>query len=275
MKHKLKLIIMVVTIMCAAGLTGCEKETSSDALDQNREVMYQVSLLQGLTYGDYHGSITVKELKQYGDIGIGTFDKLNGELIMLDGEVYRAAGDGSVEVVSDDETIPFSNVTFMDADKTKNFKDIPDYDALCSELNQMVQVRGKNRFYMVRIDGTFREVNVRSEYAQAEPYKPLVEVLEHDQTFFDYTNIEGTLVGLYCPPYMSDLNAVGWHLHFVSKDKTKGGHVLGLHIADAVLTWDDTDGFQMKIPQNEMFDEFDLTVDQSEDIEKVEKADKS
>ena len=272
MKNKLKTAIMAVMIMCATMSTGCEKETSSDVLNQNREVIYQVSLLQGLTYGDYHGSITVKELKQYGDTGLGTFDKLNGELIMLDGVVYRAAGDGSVETVSDDETIPFSNITFIDADKSKNFKDILDYEALCSELNQMVKERGKNRFYMVRIDGTFREVNVRSEYAQAEPYKPLVEVLEYDQTFFDYTDVEGTLVGLYCPPYMSDLNAVGWHLHFISKDKTKGGHVLGVNIAEAVLTWDDTDAFQMKIPQNEMFDEFDLTVDQSEDIEKVEKS---
>jgi acetolactate decarboxylase len=46
--------------------------------------------------------------------------------------------------------------------------------------------------------------------------------------------------------------------------------VLGLNIADAVLTWDDTDGFQMRLPQNEKFDRFDLTVDQSEDIKRVE-----
>ena len=272
MKNKLKTTTLAVMILCAAMFTGCEKETPSVALDQNRDVMYQVSLLQGLTYGDYHGSITVKELKQHGDTGIGTFNQLNGELIMLDGVVYRAAGDGSVEIVSDDETIPFSDVTFIDADKSMDFKDIPDYEALCSELNQIVEESGKNRFYMVRIDGLFHEVNVRSEYAQVEPYKPLVEVLEYDQTFFDYTNVEGTLVGLYCPPYMSDLNAVGWHLHFISKDKTKGGHVLGVNVAEAVLTWDDTDAFQMKVPQNDMFDEFDLTVDQSEDIEKVEKS---
>jgi acetolactate decarboxylase len=69
---------------------------------------------------------------------------------------------------------------------------------------------------------------------------------------------------------MSSLNAVGWHLHFLSKDKTKGGHVLGLNIADAVLIWDDTDGFQIRLPQNEDFDRFDLTVDQLEGIKKVE-----
>ena len=124
---------------------------------------------------------------------------------------------------------------------------------------------------MVRIDGNFNEINVRSVNAQDEPYKPLVDALERDQTFFNYENIEGTMIGLYCPPYMADLNAVGWHLHFISKDKTKGGHVLGVNIADAVLTWDDTAGFQMNLPSNEMFAGFDLTVDQSEAIEKVEK----
>ena len=236
----------------------------------NRDVMYQVSLLQSLSYGDYCGSVTLKELKQHGDVGIGTFNRLNGELIMLDGKAYRAAGDGSVEIVPDDETTPFAIVTYMDSDETKCFKEIPDFDALCNKLNQMAEEKGINRFYMIRIDGLFREMNVRSVYAQEEPYKRLAEVMKHDQTFFDYKNIEGTVVGLYCPPYMGSLNAVGWHLHFISKDKTKGGHVLGLHIGDAVLTWDGADGFQMQLPKNEKFDRFDLTVDQSEDIKRVE-----
>ena len=243
----------------------------TNAPDQRKNTLYQVSLLQGLTNGDYYGSVAIEELKRHGDVGIGTFDGLNGELIMLDGVIYRAAGDGSVEVVSDRVTVPFSVVTYMDADETKHLKEISDFSALCFELDQMVAKRGKNRFYMIRIDGVFQEVNVRSVYGQEGPYKRLAEVMESDQTFFDYENIEGTMVGLYCPPYMSHLNAVGWHLHFISKDKSKGGHVLGVKIADAVLTWDDTDAFQMRLPQNDMFAGFDLAVDQSEDIKKIEK----
>lgn len=238
--------------------------------DRNRDVIYQVSLLQGLTNGDYYGSVAVAKLKQHGDTGIGTFHGLNGELIMLDGEVYRAAGDGRVEVVSDDETVPFSVVAFLDADESKKLNEIPDFDALQNQLNEMVQQRGTNRFYMIRICGLFRKINVRSVYAQKEPYKRLTEVLEYDQTFFEYTNVEGTMVGVYCPPYMAALNAVGWHLHFISEDKTQGGHVLGVNIADAILTWDDIDGFEVRLPQNKMFAGFDLTVDQSEDIKKVE-----
>ena len=239
-------------------------------MEQNKDVLYQVSLLQGLTNGDYYGSVPVTELKKHGDTGIGTFNKLNGELIMLDGGVYRAAGDGSVETVADEETIPFSVVAFMNPDESKELTEIPDFDALQKQLDALVAQRGINRFYMIRIDGMFRQIYVRSVNAQEEPYKRLTEVLACDQTFFTYENIVGTMVGVYCPPYMSALNAVGWHLHFISGDKTKGGHVLGVHIANAVLNWDDIDGFEVKLPQNKMFAGFDLTVDQSEDIKKVE-----
>ena len=269
MKNKMRLTVLAVTLL-AVFFTACGNEAAANADAQDRDCMYQVSLLQGLTLGDYHGSITVEELEKHGNTGIGTFNRLNGELIMIDGETYRAAGDGSVELVSDEETIPFSVVTYLDPDETRNLKEIRSYEALCKALDGIVAERGKNRFYMIRIDGTFNEINVRSVNAQDEPYAPLVDVLEHDQTFFDYENIEGTMIGLYCPPYMEDLNAVGWHLHFISKDKTKGGHVLGINFDNAALIWDDTDGFQTKLPQNEMFAGFDLTIDQTEDIKKVE-----
>ncbi|MBQ5808374.1 MAG: acetolactate decarboxylase [Clostridia bacterium] len=35
-----------------------------------------------MTNGDYCGSVTVAELKQHGDVGNGTFDGLNEELII-------------------------------------------------------------------------------------------------------------------------------------------------------------------------------------------------
>ena len=279
---KIKRVVALITSMCLC-LTGCgvkkqadvetEEITNNTSIDSeyDRETIYQVSLLQGLTFGDYNGSVSVADLKKRGDIGIGTFEGLNGELIAIDGKVYRAAGDGSVEEVSDDTLIPFSNVSFFDEDVKDTLNGVDDITALQDILNQKVSELGENKFYFIRIDGTFNEMNVRSEYAQEEPYKPLAEVLETDQTFFDYENIEGTVVGLYCPPYMSDLNATGWHLHFVSSDKTKGGHVLGLNVDEAELGMDITEGFEMALPDTEMFADFDLTIDQSEDIEKVEK----
>ena len=271
----ISLAVMVLLNGCA--YTREKTDTTSQPVNVveetvDRDVLFQVSLLQGLTFGDYHGSITAEELKQNGDIGIGTFDRLNGELIMLDGKIYRAAGDGSVEEVPDNETIPFSNVTFFDEDDVDELSDVNDMESLVEKLDEKVEELGSNQFYMIRIDGEFEAMNVRSELEQEEPYKPLAEVLETDQTFFDYENINGTVVGLYCPPYMKDLNATGWHLHFVSDDRTKGGHVLGLDIKTAEITWDYTEGFEMKLPDDDMFADFDLTIDQSEDIEKVEKS---
>lgn len=246
------------------------KSTEPASPDRSRDLLYQVSLLQGLTFGDYHGSVTIGEVKQHGDAGIGTFDRLNGELILLDGEVYRAAGDGSVEKVSDGETVPFAVSAFLQADETMTLQDIASYDALFKELDLLVEKHGKNRFYVIRIEGRFRKVHVRSVNAQSEPYLRLAKVLEYDQTFFDYEDIEGAMVGLYCPPFMSTLNAVGWHLHFITADKSRGGHVLGLQIDEAQLQLDVIDGFELRLPPNQMFAGFDLTEDQTADIAKVE-----
>ena len=253
--------------------TQAAEAPAAETPTPDREIINQVSLLQGLTFGDYHGSVTVGRLKQMGDTGIGTFDKLNGELIMLDGTVYRAAHDGTVVEVPDEETIPFSNVTFYDEDNTVELSSVESVNDLKDELNQKVQELGSNNFFMVKVRGTFKKMSVRSELAQSEPYKPLATVLETDQTFFDYEDIAGTVVGLYCPNYMNDLNAVGWHFHFVSDDKTKGGHVLDLSADELVAGIDSTRGFSMLLPDNDMFNGFDLTVDQSDDIKKVETGD--
>ena len=250
---------------CGSGEASTSGQSTAD-----REIIHQISLLQGLTYGDYNGSVPVSRLKELGDTGIGTFDGLNGELIMLDGSVYRAAHDGSVEVVAYEETIPFANVTFFDPDEVSELKNIENIASLKEALNKKVQETGNNRFYMVKITGTFGTMAVRSELPQTEPYLPLAKVLETDQTFFDYQDIGGCVVGLYCPAYMSDLNAVGWHFHFLSEDKTAGGHVLDLSADSLTVSMDRTDGFSMMIPDNEMFNNFDLSVDQSDDIKKVE-----
>ena len=229
-----------------------------------------VSLLQGLTLGDYYGSVTVKELKEKGDTGIGTFEGVNGELVMVDGAVYRAKSDGSVEVAPDDETIPFSNVTFFDADATEEISGISNINDLKSYLNGKVNEFGKNNFYMIRIDGAYKNVFARSELKQEEPYKTLADALSTDQREFNFEKTNGTVVGLYCPEYMKELNAAGWHFHFVSEDRQNGGHVLDLDIDSAELKWDNTPGFNMLLPDTEKFPTLDLTTDQSQDIKKVE-----
>lgn len=265
------LFLALSIVLTACGTETAEKTTDSQATaTADREVIHQVSLLQGLSFGDYNGSISVGHLKELGDIGIGTFNAVNGELILLDGVVYRAAYDGSIEEVPDDETVPFADSTFFDADESLELSSIDNISILKKELDKKVQELGNNRFYMVKIDGTFNKMKARSELPQTEPYKPLATVLETDQAFFDYNNMEGTVVGLYCPDYMGDINTVGWHFHFISGDRSAGGHVIDLSADVLNVSMDRTDSFSMVIPDNEMFNDFDFTIDQSDDIEKIE-----
>ena len=266
MKKIKGLIVGAALILSAASCSSNANQKNN----QKQETIHQVSLLQGLMLGDYYGSISVKELKQMGNIGIGTFDKLNGELIMTDGVVYRAKGDGTVEVVNDSELIPFANVTMFDNDEKLDLNNVKDVDALLTILNKKVDDYNSNQYCMAKITGTFTKMNVRSELAQKEPYKPLVDVLKTDQTFFDYEKINGTVVALYMPPYMNTINTTGWHLHFISEDKTKGGHLLNLEIDKATLTLDYTSDFQMHLPDGEFFKSLDLTIDQEDDIKEVE-----
>ena len=236
---------------------------------QEKETIYQVALLQSLAMGYFDGSISVKDLKTYGDTGIGTFEGLNGEMIVLDGVVYRANQNCKINVMGDKETVPFSNVTFFEKDFSVKLRDVHDKAALEKILNELVDKHGRNSFYMVKIPADFNEVLVRSESGQEEPYPTLVEALK-TQNEITPKNIRGTIVGLYCPDFMSSLNSVGWHFHFISSDKKIGGHVLELDIKSGEAQFDKTDNFNMGLPAKKNFHELNFKKDLREDIRKAE-----
>ncbi len=235
----------------------------------NTETIYQVALLQSLVQGYYDGILSVDALKEKGDTGIGTFEGVNGEMIVIDGEVYRANSKGEIEKPDGSEMIPFSNVTFFETDITADLKDIKDIDALKEELNKTTRL-SKNMFYMVKINGTFSTLKARSESKQKEPYKMLDEALKETQTEFEFEDIKGTLVALYCPDYMGDLNTVGWHFHFISEDRTKGGHVLQVSVKEAEAQFDMTPGFKMYLYDEENFQKLDLAKNVDEAIKSAE-----
>ena len=270
----MKRLIQVLAILCVLALAFCalaeESATIQDAI--NGDTLYQVALLQSLTQGYYDGIITVGELKRHGDTGIGTFEGVNGEMIVLDGTVYQAVADGSIAIPADEETIPFSNVTFFDVDETLALSGIADMAALQEAVNGVVNELGANCFYMVKIEGTFDSIKVRSEYKQEKPYRMLDVALAEDQTEFDYEDIRGTMIGLYCPDYMRGLNSVGWHFHFITEDRTRGGHVLQVSVADAEAAFDMTDGFEMTLSREAVFQEMELSKDVDEAIHRAETA---
>lgn len=243
--------------------------TASAAPAQDKETVYQVALLHSLTMGYFDGSITVKELKAHGDTGIGTFTGLNGEMIVLDGVVYRANQECKINVMGDREGVPFSNVTFFDKDFSVKLKDVADKESLEKILNEAVDKHGRNSFYMIKLSGKFNEILVRSESGAEEPYPTLVEALK-TQNEVTRQDIDGTIVGLYCPDFMSSLNSTGWHFHFISSDKEFGGHVLGLNLKSGEAQFDKIDNLNVGLPKKENFHALNFNTDLREDIRKAE-----
>ena len=242
-----------------------EEPTSADS----RETVYQVALLQSLVQGYYDGIISVDALKEKGDTGLGTFDGVDGEMIVLDGEVYRADENGDITKADGDTMVPFSNVTFFDTDTTLELKDIEDFDALKAELDKITQ-QNKNMFYVVKVNGTFSHIQARSESKQTRPYKMLNEALAETQKEFEFDDINGTLVALYCPDYMGGLNTTGWHFHFISEDRTKGGHVLQVSVKEATAEIDMTQGFKMHISDEENFQKMELAKNVDKEMDSAE-----
>ena len=270
----MKRLICALAMLCVLALSACGTTQESAAAQDtpNEDVLYQVALLQSLVQGYYDGIVTVGELKQHGDTGIGTFEGVNGEMIVLDGVVYQAVADGSIATPSDEETVPFSNVTFFDTDETLTLSGIADMAALQDAMNGVVSRLGANCFYMVKIEGAFDSIKVRSEYKQEKPYRALDVALAEDQTEFDYADVSGTIVGLYCPNYMGGLNTPGWHFHFINEDRTKGGHVLQVSVADAEAAFDTTDGFEMALSRDTVFQGMELAKNVDEAIHQAETA---
>lgn len=128
-----------------------------------QQTSFQAALLQSLVLGHYEGSVEVKELKRQGDFGIGTFDSLDGELVMCRGRVYQVNGRGEVKEADDRWKVPFADVFFFETDRTLPMKDISSLDELREKADGFIKNWGPNYFYGIRIHGTFEKVYARSE----------------------------------------------------------------------------------------------------------------
>lgn len=209
--------------------------------------IFQSSTINALVRGDYDGDMTFGQLREYGNFGLGTFNGLDGEMIALDGSFYQIKADGIAYPVDDIQKTPFAVVQFFKPDFNDELKQEMEYEGLKNYLNTMLPA--SNLFYAIRIDGFFRHVEVRSVPGQIKPYQPLDEVLK-TQTVFDLLNVEGTLAGFRFPDYAVGINEPGYHLHFITRERTKGGHVFELKMERGNLAVEHTSNFYMELPDN-------------------------
>lgn len=234
---------------------------------QQPRTLTQASTIDALLAGVYDGKMSMQQLKLYGDIGVGTFQALDGEMVVVDGTIYQVKADGSVHVPSPAETTPFAAVAFFEPDREKTLPSGIDMKQLTDEIDAMLPT--PNLIYALRIDGTFKKVKTRSVPRQNKPYLPLTEVVKN-QSIFDFENVEGVIVGLRCPPFMKSINVSGYHLHFLTRDRKAGGHVLGVTVDKAVVKIERIDNFYVALPENQDFYRLNTETDRSSAVSAVE-----
>lgn len=229
---------------------------------------YQISTLNALMLGDFYGTISVNEILKYGNTGIGTFEGLDGEMIILDGKAYNGKASGNVEEYGGDKKIAFAAVSEISKDaESYTLKNISDLKQLRNRLDKLID--NKNIFYILKADVDLNSVKVRSCYKQEEPYKTLLEV-SSSQMEYSYEECSGYLVGVWCPKYADSLNMPGWHLHFLSGDRTKGGHLLEISIKKADIKIDSKNDYEIILPSDRKFKSLNLSADLKNDVKKVE-----
>jgi acetolactate decarboxylase len=230
--------------------------------------LFQVSTLQALVSGIYDGEVPLKQLLTHGNFGIGTFNGLNGEMIILNGTVYQITATGSVEKPELSVMVPFAAITAFESTNRITLSDTMTINALCLRLDSCL--RSKNLFYAVKITGEFDSLTTRSIPQQEKPYSPMKDVI-HYQSVFSLNAKTGTIVGFRCPDYAQGVNMPGYHLHFIAADTLSGGHVLKGTVHNAVVEWQELNAFTMALPGDSCFLGANLKAQDEATIKKIEK----
>ena len=229
--------------------------------------MFISAPLSALVEGIYRADTTIGLLRQKGNLGIGTFNDLDGELVLIDGKVYCLRPQGDAELIPDTVRTPFALSTHFEGDTEERFDTPIAADAFEKTILDLIP--SPNLMYSIRIDGHFSHVQARSVPKQSN-YLPLVEVTRV-QTVFDFDDVEGAIIGFYTPHFLNGVHLPGLHLHFISADRTKGGHLLKASPTDIVLKLQHAPSVELGLPMTVDFLTMQSTRDVDADLHEAER----
>jgi acetolactate decarboxylase len=208
-------------------------------------VLFQASTIGALLDGAYDGDLSFAELAGQGDLGLGTLNGLDGEMIALDGGFYRADVEGRVNPVAPGERTPFAVVTRFEPTIETEIGGPLSHRDLLARLDELIPEGTAS--CAVRLDGAFELVRARSVPRQQPPYRPLTEVVA-EQHEFELAGVEGTMLGFRFPSYVEGIEVAGYHLHFIDAARERGGHVLDSHSGRLRARLDPSDDLHVELP---------------------------
>jgi acetolactate decarboxylase len=213
--------------------------------ERDPHVLFQASTIGALLDGAFDGDLSFAELAEHGDLGLGTLNRLDGEMIALDGEFFRADVDGATHPIPADARTPFAVVTKFAAEIDARVEGAFSHEGLLARLDTLVPAGASS--CAIRLDGRFELVRARSVPAQSPPYRPLAEVVA-DQHVFELEDVAGTMLGFRFPAYAEGIEVGGYHLHFISEDRARGGHVLDSRSHDLRVRLDPSNDLHVELP---------------------------
>jgi acetolactate decarboxylase len=246
-------------VVCSALKTYLETRAGS---------LFQVSTAGALVAGIYDSAVSVDALIEYGNLGLGTFENLDGEMIIAGGQVFQARSDGSVRMARGDQMTPFAVITSFKPSVRQTNVDCASLDDLEREFDHLRV--SKNLWYALCVTGSFERLRLRV-VRKTEAGVGIVKAADR-QAEFTLENLEGTVVGFWSPAWAAALSVPGYHLHFISKEKDKAGHVLELSGKNLCLELEPKTSIATLLPQNEHFLQAELACDPTADLAIAEKA---
>jgi acetolactate decarboxylase len=239
----------------------------SQCLGRPIHTLFQVSTSAALVEGLYQGAVRVSRLLRHGDFGLGTFIDLDGEMVVLEGVCYRVASDGAVTNVEGDRLIPYAVVTRFSAEFARRSQQINSFSELVAVCDRLRST--ENVFYAFRVAGKFSFVKTR--VMKAVPHGTGLKAASSGQEEFNFEDQEGTLVGLWSPGFAGSFSVPGYHFHFLSADRKRGGHVLECRAVNVTIDGCAMHEMHVSLPETAEFLKADLSRDPSDDLISAER----
>lgn len=231
--------------------------------------LFHVGMANTLLGGLYEGFYPVDLLKSKGNFGIGAPHLLDGELLIIDGRVWQTTSVDSTFEASDELLVPYAAVHDFKPIRSVRLSGTYSRDELYATLDSLLKPH--NGMYGVKVSGLFTSITTRAFPAVTDqPAPPLASIMDR-QVLFNHANQRGSLVGYRLPPFMVGMNFPGYHFHFISDDKRRGGHMTDFMATNITIEYDRIHRFEVQLPEREDFDLFDFSADRSNEARTIQR----
>lgn len=229
--------------------------------------LYQAGTIIGLANGFYHGTTTFSDLLQKGNLGIGTVNGAEGEAVIIDKHAYAADINGNAHLVPTKMATAFAMIVDFKPGQQLALQQINNLQTLTQQLDQTLP--SANIFYAMKIPVQHAYIKMRDWIKPAQPI-PLNDWIQKHQQINEYSNIDGDLIIFKSPDYANQLTVANYHIHFISRDRSKVGHVFDVKFASAKAQIQAFRNFSVLLPNDAAFLKSRLSVVSPATVTKLE-----